>query len=377
MNQIQLAIIVLVAVIVLIIIAYYMYQEHKFKKLLAKNFNQATDDVILDNKGLVFEDQELSAQNTFAHSAKDVAKPTKPLAQKEISFDIETPKTKLDEISAENEQFFAEFDAQTFKFATHVDNQLDHVIDICFAKSIKIKALPEVNQFCTKKSTYYVLDKNNNWELYQKGHKYVANGVKLVIHLVDNEGLISMLQLENIHDALHNFAATNDGYLRHSDSELNIRKIHQQLKNLSAAELELGLYMLNRENLNYRNLAKYFDNNNFINNNGVFEYHVDNRVAFDIRDEAGNPFDSQKTYPRFSINAKLHHQSNPLASIDKIFDFAENYVKYFEARLLTTNKLVLTEKDYDTLKRQVLGYINSLKRQEITPGSNLLLRALP
>ena len=64
-------------------------------------------------------------------------------------------------------------------------------------------------------------------------------------------------------------------------------------------------------------------------------------------------------------------------AIDKIFDFAENYMQYFESRLLTTNKLVMTEKDFVALEKQVTNYINTCKRQNIQLGSELILRVLP
>ena len=51
MNQVQLAIVGLVAVIVLVIIGYYIYQENKFKKIVEKNFNQSTNDVLNQEKG--------------------------------------------------------------------------------------------------------------------------------------------------------------------------------------------------------------------------------------------------------------------------------------------------------------------------------------
>jgi hypothetical protein len=66
MNEVQLSIVVIIAVIVLAIIIYYIYQEHKFKKIIEANFNQAADDVIKHDQGLVFENQaDFGLQGNF------------------------------------------------------------------------------------------------------------------------------------------------------------------------------------------------------------------------------------------------------------------------------------------------------------------------
>ena len=65
MNETQIAIIGLVAVIVITIIGYYLYQENKFKKMVEKNFNQSTNDVLEQDQGVVFENQATNQKSSF------------------------------------------------------------------------------------------------------------------------------------------------------------------------------------------------------------------------------------------------------------------------------------------------------------------------
>ena len=377
MNQIQIAIIGVVACIVLIIIGYYIYQENKFKKMIENNFNQATGDALNDSQGVVFENQAENKRSSFETSHKDLElkQVETKLEQKEINFDplLDTPPNESISPNAK----FNKFDQVEFPFVDKVSLNLDHVVDICFEGVAKLKMLPDISQFTAKSATYYILEKNLQWRLFERGKKYVASGVRLVVNLVDSEGVMSELQLINIFNELAKFALHHEGHIRQTDSELELRKIQQQLKQVANSELELGLYMVNKDAVEFRHLSKYFVNNGFRSSNGIFEYVVDGKVYFDIRDENSKPLNELGNYRTFSINSKLHHYVNPMDAIDKIFDFAEIYMQYFESRLLTTNKLVMTEKDFVALEKQVTNYINTCKRQNIQLGSELILRVLP
>ena len=149
----------------------------------------------------------------------------------------------------------------------------------------KIKVLPDISQFTAKSAVYYVLEKNLQWSLFERGKKYAAIGIRLVVDLVDSEGVMSELQLINIFNELAKFALHHEGHIRQTDSELELRKIQQQLKQVSSSELELALYIVNKEALEFRHLNKYFVSNGFRNNGGIFEYCLDGKVYFDIRDE--------------------------------------------------------------------------------------------
>lgn len=379
MNQVQIAIIVIVTIIVLCIIIYYIHQENKFKKMIESNFNQAADDVLNKNRGLVFENSTPESLPAFASFRKDQEPKfdESNLTQAEIKFDplLEAAHALLDQ-PPKGDVFFGQFDLA--KFPENVLNrELEHAVDISFDKLVKIKVLPELGQFVSKQFTYYLLDKHGTWLKFERGQKYLAAGLRLIVNLVDNEGVISNLQLANLFSELAKYAQHHAGHIRQTDSELLIRKLQQQLKSLSNVPLELSLYLVNKDDLDYRQIAKYFESNGFVNAEGVFEFWADGKVLFKISNEQGQPFAKTGKYHLFSINSKLHHHLNPQQSVDKIFDFAEHYVQYFDARLLTSNKLVLAERDYQALEKQIASYIMANKRQNIILGSPLIQRVFP
>ncbi|MFN7093786.1 MAG: hypothetical protein ACK4M7_00335, partial [Burkholderiales bacterium] len=75
-----------------------------------------------------------------------------------------------------------------------------------------------------------------------------------------------------------------------------------------------------------------------------------------------------------SINASLHLQSEPLTVIDKIFDFAERFMQQFESRLLTANKQIFGQKDYEALNRYVTNYVATAAKNGVVLGGPLLKR---
>lgn len=379
MNQIQLAIVGVIVGTIVVIIAYHFYQENKFKKSIDKNFNQATGDALQEEKGMVFENQKNQLdEKIFSPQVRDIAIDDKPhLKQSEIQFDAKLATSQDEETKAQFDAEFAKYDQVEFLFADQISEKYQHVIDICFSKPAKIKLFPDLSQYTSKTIRYFVLDKNG-WTVFERNKKYYAEGVKIVVDLVDVEGCIYPLQVTNIFNELSKFASHHDARIRQADSELEIRRIQQQLKNLSHAVLELELFVVNKDSLSYQELAKYFTSNGFIDNRGIFEFRNDNNVTvLYIADENGKRFDVGASYRIFSFNSKLHHQAEPMKAVDKIFDVAEHYVQYFESRLLTSNKMVMSERDYNTLERQVNSYINSCKRYNIELGSELIARVYP
>lgn len=374
MNEVQIGIIAVVAIVVLVIVIYYIYQENKFKKMIENNFNQATGDVLHEEKGLVFDNDD-GLKTGYSESHKDISHEAPPLKQNEINFDpLLGDNPDIPAVATEN-PFFIEYDKVSFPFLR--SGGLAHIIDIVFEKPTKIKLLPEITQFIQKPADYFILDKASSWQAYQKGQKYVLRGIKLVIELVDRDGVISPLQLENIYSELAKFALHHEGHMRQSDSELEIRRIQQQLRTMKDVELELELFMINREAIDFRHLSKYFNSNGFVFRNGFFEYKNHDETLFYVADENGKPLNELSAYKVLAIISKLHHHNNPLAVIDKIFGFAEHYMQYFESRLLTTNKMVMSEKEYNALEKQVTNYINSCKRQGVELGSALVKKIFP
>ena len=376
MNQVQVGIIAVVAVVVIAIIIYYIYQENKFKKMIERNFNQSTGDALNQDQGLVFESSEKELKNSFETSQKDIHfdVPTPKLQQKEINFDPLLDAEPLIEDKPSDNQYIIAYEQINCPFSTKINPDLDHVIDIVFEKATKVKVLPEINQFVQKTSQFIILEKSGNWSSYQRGQKYAAMGIKLVISLVDNDGVLNSLQLENLYNELSKFALHHEAHIRQSDSELKIRKIQQQLKSLQQVELNLELFIINREPHDYRHLAKYFASVGLVEQNGIFESRDEQGVAFYIADEQGKALNDFGNYTIISINSALHNQVSPAQVLDKIFAFFEDYVKYFESRLLTTNKILMSEKEFYTLEKQVINYVTTCKRQGIELGSPLIHR---
>lgn len=384
MNQLQMAIVGLIVGIIIVIIAYHFYQESKFKNSIDKNFNQSLDDALKEENGVVFENQMIQVETNKKQKGKpqrDVEIPAvedNSLQQTEMLFEQPLDNTQVEQIPSEvGDEQFAAYDNINFPFANQISNQYQHVIDIFFEKSAKIKMFPDLNQFASKRIQYFILDSKAGWLVFERNKKYNAQGVKVVIDLVDNEGCIYPLQITNMFNELSKFASHHDAYIRQKDSELEIRRIQQQLKNLSHALLELELFIVNKDELSYDDLAKYFLSNGFVDNSGFFEYRQDGVTVFYIADENGKRLDYNTKYRIFSLNSKLHHQFEPMNAVNKIFDVSEDYMKYFESRLLTSNKLIMSEREYNALERQVSNYINTCKRFGLELGSELILRVYP
>lgn len=379
MNETQIAIIGLVAIIVLAIIGYYLYQENKFKKMVEKNFNQATNDVLEHEQGVVFENQATNQKSSFQSSERSVE-------AIQIETNVELPATaNLDPLldgpieinNPQNDSLFAKYEERKFPYADKISAEFDHVIDIYFAKPVKIKALPEIAQFTNKTLQIYILEKNLGWSLYERAKKYQADGIKVISNIIDSDGLATSLQLNNLYNELSSFASRNNGIIRQNDLELELRRIQQQLKHVFDIQLELELFLLNKESVEVRQLDKYFINSGFTNWNGVYKYSLNGKTIFEIRDENGKPLNESANYQVLSIFAKLHHHADPLEVINEIFDFAENYMQYFESRMLSTNRMLMTEKEFSALDKQVKNYINQCNRKGLSLGSEIILRVLP
>lgn len=379
MNNIQLSIIGVIVGVIVLIIAYHLYQENKFKKRVDSNFNQATNDALQESSSLIFENQQPEHMSLAINNRDVIEKIDLPKIVNSDTKDIQVNEFNFDNnirIDTEIDSKFVKYDQITFPYQQQISDAYHHVIDIYFTKPAKIKMFPDLSQFSSKSIQYFILDKNG-WAIFERNKKYLAEGVKVVVDLVDTEGCIYPLQVANIFNELNMFANHHQANIRQRDCELEIRRIQQQLKNLSSAVLELELFMVNKETLGYNELSKYFLSNGFVNNRGVFELRSNNSTMLYVANEDGARFEESGSYRIFSINSKLHHQENPMQAMNKIFDVAEHYMQYFESRLLTSNKLVMSERDFSTLERQVSSYINNCKRQGITLGSELIARVYP
>ncbi len=382
MNQIQLIVICIITILVVSIIGFYLYQEKKFKKIVENNFNQSIDDALQKNNGVVFENQDSALPNSFEKSERSVEFVSDERADKIDFLDNLPMPLSGDELLPQGSNVvedvrFAAFDNIKFPFQSKVSQNFDYVIDIYFPKSIKLKFLPEVTQYINKTSSYFILEKNSGWLLFESGKKYQADGIKLIINIVDVGGVLSSLQLTNVYNELNNFVQKHNGFIRHNDLELEIRKIQQQLKHLPDVKAELELFIVNKDPVNSRQLDKFFTSSGLSNWNGIYSYKDDGYSVFEIRDEQDKALKQDSDYRVLMIISKLHHQKDPHASLDKIFDFAENYMQYFESRLLTSNRMIMTDKEFTMLDKHIKNYVSTCQRKGVVLGSELIQRVLP
>lgn len=429
MNSVQLTIIAIVVILILGVIGYYWYQEAKFKRMVENTFNLRSDDVLMGgNKTLVFEgdnkktntipkatilqkdvspENDKSRTNTLdpllggidimenspainnifamdnkSHDdKKSEAKIPENANQSNVvnlskSLDGNLKPEKVAEpIPADSaEAFFVKLDNLNFPFGSGYASGLDFIVDIVFEENKKLKILPEITQFTHKPFVFYVLDKDDCWHKFEKGKKYVAAALKLVVQLVDQDGIISQAQVSNIYNELHRFVVSNQAHIRASDYEIDIEHIRQEMAKLSDIELELELYLLVKGSINYSELAQFLKSNNFSENSGTFNYIVADRVTFAITAEHGAAIERGNSYKLLSITAKLHLHEDPLTVVDMIFDFAEQFMQQFESRVLTANKLILEQKDYDSLVKYIKDYVADAKKNNIQLGGELLRR---
>lgn len=367
MNQVQLAIILIIVGAIIIIIGNHIYQEHKFKKNIDLGFNNSGNNVP-ENNSIVFDNKNPIQIN----DTRDI--------EKNDMFDIDLDLTLNEDISkVEEEQLkkhFANYDSVLFQFDSKINKTCQHIIDITFLNTAKIKMFPELSQFTGKAIQYFILEKGV-WHVYDKSRKHNADGVKIVVDLVDSEGVIYPLQLSNIYGELAKFANYHKGFVREEDSGSKISYIQEQIKHISSAQLELELFMVNKVDIPFSVLASFLTEKGFVENDYSFQYIIDDKVAFYLLDESGAQFNPSSEYRLFSVNAKLHHTKNPKLVVDRIFDFAEDYMQNFEARLLTSNKIVMSDKDYNTLERQIRNYVSSCERLKIELASDVIMKLYP
>lgn len=395
MDTIQLTIIAVVIVLILVTIGYYLYQEAKFKKMVENNFNQATRDVIIEeNKTFTLDGVDAQKQVNTQILQKDVIHKFDEPAGIDPLFDMQeaastvhanvkdeenifSDTNTVDEVVYPEhsvEAFFADIHKVTFPYCGEVSKDLDFIVDIGFEEVKKIKVLPEISQFTNKPFKFYVLDKHDQWSVFTKGEKYTLRALKLVVQLVDHEGIISQAQLANIYNELHKFVMQNEAHIYKSDYEMSIAKIQNQIKYLEKIELNLNIYLITQESYSSANLIKFFAKMGLIDNQGILQLQENNRLVFQISAENGAAFESGKSYNLLQITAGLHKQLDPNYTIEKIFDCAEKTMQNIESRLLTSNKRILEQKDYDAILLHVKKYVDSAKLNGIKLGGDLISR---
>lgn len=375
MNPIQIAIIAFVVIVILLTLGYYWYDDARFKKKVENNFNQATKDVLIDDKKAIVLD---SIDANQIDTPKEFM--PKDIFDEEVISDTlmdTNTATEIEEVPDDSlEAFFFKLDKIDFRYSDNVNKNLDLVVDIVFEESRKLKILPEIAQYTNKPFVFYVLDQDNQWLLFEKGKKYIAKALKLVVQIVDKEGLLSQAQISNIYQELHKFVLKNDAHIRCCDYEKIINKIQEDIKHLGGIELVLELYLLTRNKESYYKLAEFFRSHGLTEDLGLFSLIEDNQILFTIGNENQNSLDTNGEYATLSIVAPLHLHKKPLYVVDKIFDLGERFMAKFESRILTSNKQVMGQKEYDQLQNFIKNYVDAAKKKYIELGGDLIRRLL-
>ncbi len=382
MNSVQLTIIAVVVLLIIILLGYFWYQEIKFKRLVENNFNHKTDDVIEDSQPLVLDgvDSLEQALNINNKLEKDIFKPIKT----KIAPNTQLPKENI-EIAVEDElvedypsdsleAIFADIKKLPFPYKEEINPTLDYIIDIAFEEPVKIKLLPDITQYTQKQFTIYILDKNNNWQIFERGNKYVVKAMKYVVQLVDKNGIVSQAQVSNIYNELFKFVLQNIGHIQHSDYDASIYKIQQQIKYLPDMKLDLELYFILKTATDYTSLANFFMTSGFTEISGKFNYMVNGVTEFIIADESGGALEKGINYKYLRITSNLHFVPKPQQVVEDIFDLADRFMAQFESRILTTNKQIFSEREYIALVRYISGYENNAKKFGVELGGELIRR---
>lgn len=363
MNEVQIAIIGLVVTLIIAIVAYHFYQERKFKDSISRGFNQSIDDALNEDNATVLESRVEDGGIPFD---KDIFAGLNEVNEDEPKDLLEVAVVEEQKEQDSDFEFLnnAKFD---YKIGTYV-----HVIDVAFADSIKFKLLPDLTPFCSKGITTFVLERNE-WLEYEKGKKYNANGIRILIGLINEDGVVSPLQLSNVYNELTRFIAKYDGKIRQTNSEEKVVELQKNFKKYKSASLELELFVVNHDYLSYNALRQIFVNDyGLIEQNGIFYKLADGQIIFYITNENSGAFESDNSYRLFAINSKLHHFADPMIALDALFDLAESYQTKVDSRLLTSNKMIMKEYDYKSLIRQIELHFNNLKRNDVEPGSELV-----
>lgn len=364
MNFIQLVIMIIFLIISSGVIIYYFYQEAKFKKLVTENFNKSSIDNLSNDHSLVldgFDEYNQEKKTILQQDIANSAKNTINLDNDEI-----LPADSM-------EAMFTKYDAFEFRYPNN--NLVDFTIDVFFDKIIKSKFLPEFAGLSAKAYRVYILEKDGIWSLYQRTKKYQLLGFKLQIELIDDDGLLNEIQIQNIYQQLRDFALKYAGIIRISDYHAQINEIKQQLPHIIKFNLNFELFLMSKDALSYWEWEQIFIKNGLKNNNGVFVYYNHKGIGlFVLSNEDGGNLGVNNFYNILLIKTKLHLQNDPVRTIDLIFDLGENIMQHMEARLLTNKHQIFNETDYTNLLNQVNNFVITAKKNGITLGGALVNR---
>jgi hypothetical protein len=421
MNPIQIAVIIFIIIAILFTLIYYWYDDIRFKKKVESNFNKSVGDTLFTTKKIaVFDgvDSNDNQDNQDSILQKDIVtthitdsadplfndttqqleynhttRSTNDLFQNHDIAQLDNYKetqdselvtannmfmepqhTEIDVPADSTEAFFVQLQKTPFQFSDLVNTNFDLVIDIVFEEPKKLKIFPEITQFTHKLFTAYVLTKNNEWQIFEKGQKYSATALKLVIQLIDYDGLISETQIDNIYNELHLFVIKNDAHIKCSDYKTSILNIQNKLKLYHNSINNLEMYIALHDKLNYNKLKNSLIDYGLVFQEGVFNYIEHGKVLFSVFSHDKQNFAINSEYNLLLIVAKLHLYHDPLHIFNKIFDIFEQFTLKFDSRILKNDKTVITEGEYTQLYNSINNYVIQSKSKAIDLGGVLMHR---
>ncbi len=413
MSIFQLSIIFLVLAVVVVILIYYIYDDLKYKKKIHSSFNLSTDDVLMNNEKITILDADNDHENkiimqkdiftnqdqrdsslifgeeleninskefdivhdnsNFDNNLNENSQSTSPI--KELNESRSTKIIKINETPIGSmEAFFEELDQIVFPFHEKINNQLDLVIDIYFEETQKLKILPQINQYISMQPEYFVLNKNLVWVPYSSGKKYEAKALKLIISLVDNECILNQDNINFIYKELHQYVINNDGHLRFSDYKENLIAINNKCKMIKDIRFLFQIFIKIPAPISGAKLHKYLIENSFLENNGIYYYNREGINLFQISAENDSPINKKEQIYLILISSKLHLVNNILDTFDKIFDFGEEFMRNFDAKMFTFEKKLINQSEFDILNNQVEKYQEFLNNQNIKSGEEIIQR---
>jgi hypothetical protein len=347
MYNIQYILLFFFIFLVFLISGYYIYQNYKFKKNVNNSFSKEDKDIIHKENDFIFDTLDSSV--------------------------IKEPQELFPEDSVESK--FNLYDKIENKFLKYIDNELDYVIDIIFNQTKSTKLIPDVYQYLNnKKIDIYALDDNNVWHLLTSGLKLKLRGIKYVVNLVDNDGIVNSLQINNLYNELYKFVLLNDAHIRQSNYPELLKNIMSKLKNIKLAKFQVELFLLFKNYINFEQLKLKLEFFNLVYKEGIFYYHENNLILFKIMSENGGIIDNSIETNVLQIVVNFELSKDPLLLLDKILDIYENINNDVEVRLLSSNKFLFTENEYNLLKKQILKFIESIDKFGLKSGDSLISR---
>ena len=97
-------------------------------------------------------------------------------------------------------------------------------------------------------------------------------------------------------------------------------------------------------------------------------------VLCEIITENGELLKKDASYTLLKISSNLHFLANPSETLELIFDILEQFTHKFESRILTINKQIFGEREYNILNKHIRDYKITAQKKGIELGGSLIER---